>query len=231
MAFVATTSYNNGKPFSWSYSKLKNYRTCPKRHYHCDVAKDVKEPETPQLLWGNTLHKAFADYVAKGTALPEGMQTYQPLLDRLKAYPGDTLVEQQLAITKDFAPCEWFSRQAWYRGIGDIVKIHGELGYAGDYKTGKVVEDSEQLGLLASCLFAHYPKLQAVRTEFLWLAHDAVTRCTFKRSEMAGFWAQVLPEVRGLQQAHEASEFPARPSGLCKKYCPVKQCVHNGANG
>ena len=231
MAFVATTSYNSGKPFSFSYSKLKNFETCPKRYYNYDVAKTVKEPEGEALLWGNTLHKAFAEHVEKGAALPESMQAYQPLLDRLKAYPGDTLVEQQLAITKNFAPCEWFSRQAWYRGIGDIIKVYGEFAYAGDYKTGKVKEESTQLGLLATCIFAHYPQVQAIRTEFLWLAEDAVTRADFKRTDMASFWAGVLPQVRALQNAHEASEFPARPGGLCRKWCAVTSCVHNGANG
>ena len=33
------------KAFSWSYTKLKNYETCPKRHFHYDVRKDIKEPE------------------------------------------------------------------------------------------------------------------------------------------------------------------------------------------
>jgi hypothetical protein len=227
MTFIQTT-YNKPRAFAWSYSKLKNFRTCPKRYWHVDIAKDAKEPDSAALQWGNSLHDAFAKYVAKGIPLPETMAQHQDMLDRLKNMPGDTLVEQKYAITEDFAPTEFFAKDAWYRGIGDIVKVAGEFGYAGDYKTGKVVEDSEQLGLLATCLFAHYPDLQAVRTEYLWLADDAVTRATFKRSDMASFWAGVLPQVTVLRAAHDKSEFPAKPGKLCRNWCPVKQCVHNG---
>ena len=40
-----TTTRNKPKSFAWSYSKLKNFETCPKRSWHLDVARDIKEPE------------------------------------------------------------------------------------------------------------------------------------------------------------------------------------------
>jgi hypothetical protein len=230
-SFAPVTTYNRPKAFAFSYSKLKNWRTCPKRFFHIDHKKDVKEPEGPELKWGNELHKAFAEHVAKGTPLPDTMVQYQGILDRIKAFPGETFVEMQYCITKDFAPTEWKDWSGgWYRGIGDVVKIYNEFAYVGDYKTGKVTEDSEQLGLLAQCLFAHYPQLQAVRAEFIWLKEDAVTRATFRREEMPRFWAEIMPSIKGLQRAIETDDFPARPSGLCGRYCPVLQCGHNGRN-
>ena len=54
------------KPFSWSWSKLKNFRTCPKRHYHVDIAKDFKEDDSEDLLWGNEVHEALAKRIGKG---------------------------------------------------------------------------------------------------------------------------------------------------------------------
>ncbi|CAB4144476.1 PD-(D/E)XK nuclease superfamily [uncultured Caudovirales phage] len=224
----ATTTYSKGKAFAWSYSKLKNFRTCPKRHFHYEIKKDVREPESDQLLWGNTLHDAFAKYVDKDKPLPETMTQYQPLLDRMKAMPGDTFVEQKYAITKDFGPTEFFARDAWFRSIGDIVKVYGEFAYCGDYKTGKVVEDSEQLSLMAACLFAHFPKVNAVRTEFLWLKDDAITRATFRREEMAVVWNAILPDVRKYEMAVNNTEFPAKPGYLCRSWCSVKSCPYNG---
>jgi spore coat polysaccharide biosynthesis protein SpsF (cytidylyltransferase family) len=47
------------KPFAWSYSKLKNYEVCPKRHWHVDVKKDFKEAESEALKQGNLVHKLF----------------------------------------------------------------------------------------------------------------------------------------------------------------------------
>ena len=34
------------KPFSWSYSRLKNYEACPKKHYHLDIKKDLPPEES-----------------------------------------------------------------------------------------------------------------------------------------------------------------------------------------
>ena len=45
------------KKFSWSWSKLKNWRSCPKRHYHVDLAKDFKEPPSEALKWGDLFHE------------------------------------------------------------------------------------------------------------------------------------------------------------------------------
>jgi hypothetical protein len=223
-----TTTYSRPKAFAWSYSKLKNFRTCPKRHWHYEIAKDTREPESEQLLWGNTLHDAFAKHLDKGKPLPDTMTQYQPLLDRMKAMPGKTYVEQKYAITKDFGPTEFFARDAWFRGIGDIVKVYGEFAYCGDYKTGKVVEDSEQLSLMAACIFAHFPEVNAVRTEFLWLKDDAITRATFRREDMPNVWNGILPDVKKYEMAVLNSEFPAKPGYLCRSWCSVKSCPYNG---
>ena len=57
------TTRNKPKPFAWSYSRLKNFESCPKRHWHLDIQKDIKEEEGEALLWGNVVHKALADRV------------------------------------------------------------------------------------------------------------------------------------------------------------------------
>ena len=60
-----TTSYGaTGKPFSWSYSRVKNYRSCPLKHYHVDIKKDYKEDESEILTWGNEVHGALAKRLA-----------------------------------------------------------------------------------------------------------------------------------------------------------------------
>ena len=50
---MAVTTYNKPKPFAWSYSRLKNFEVCPKRHFHVDIAKDFREEEGESLVWGN----------------------------------------------------------------------------------------------------------------------------------------------------------------------------------
>lgn len=223
-----TTIYKKPKPFSWSWSKIKNYRTCPKRYFHVDVEKTAKEEESEILTWGNAVHDALHKYVAKNQPLPKGMEQFQTVVDKVKNAKGTVLVEQKFALTKDFEPCTFFDKAAWFRGIADALVVNGKVALAIDYKLGKIVEDSQQLALLAACVFAHHPEVEMVRTEYWWLKDEATSRAHFEKKNLPEIWGNIMPEVKLLQQAHETMTFPPKPGGLCRRYCPVRQCPHNG---
>lgn len=218
------------KAFAWSYSKLKNFESCPKRHYHVDIAKDAKEEESEQLVWGNEVHAALAARLSKKTPLPMPMKSYEDWCVKIEETPGELLVEQKLAINRDFGPTSWFAKDAWFRAVGDVIKLSPTVAVAliGDWKTGKIVEDSQQLALSAACVFAHYPTVQAVRSEFFWLGEDARTSATMKRSDMAQMWRNLWPRIEALESAHDHTNYPAKPGRLCKRWCPVTQCPHHG---
>ncbi len=232
MTVKTVTTGGKPKAFAWSYSKLKNYESCPKRYYNVDVAKLVKEEEGEALLYGNTLHKVIAEAISGKAPLPKHFSHLQAWVDKVKRAPeGATpriLVEQQLAIDASFAPTEWFSKTAWYRGIADVIKIMGPVAVVLDWKTGKILEDGVQLALMAQCVFAHHPDIQKIRTEFVWLKEDATTRADFTRDDMVKVWAGVMPRVQTLENAHKAAEFPPKPGFLCRRYCPVDSCPHHG---
>lgn len=223
-----TTVRNRPKAFSWSYSRLKNYETCPKRYHAIDVTQTYKEDEGEALQWGNAVHKALAARLMTDTPLPKGMEQYEKWIDAMFSSPGRMLVEQKLAINAEFGPEDWRSDKAWYRGIGDVIKIIGHVALIVDWKTGKIIEDGSQLALMAQCVFAHYPEVKRVRSEFVWLREDASTRADFDRNTMFSVWAGLLPRVEALETAHKLTEFPPKPGGLCKKWCIVQSCPHYG---
>ena len=215
------------KEWAWSYTKLKNYETCPKRHNEIDNLKNYQDGGE-SLAWGNEVHGALAKACTGASPLPDTMKEYRRWVDLVRDGPGKLYVEQKYAITRDFAPTTYFARDAWYRGIGDIVRIHGPVGLVLDWKTGKVLEDSVQLMLMAQCLFSHFPQLKRVRSEFVWLKEDCSTPEVFTREEIAEAWRDLLPRVNKLETASKAQDYPPKPSGLCKKYCPVLSCPFHG---
>lgn len=231
------TFYRNGgprqKPFSWSFSRLKNFEACPKKYYEVDVAKRHQEPEgsNPAMAWGNYFHATAARYITGGiSTLPDDMKDNQEMLDRLRNAKGTVDVELKLAITKDMQPCKYFDKAVdpWYRCIVDVLVTNGPVAYAGDYKTGAIKPESVQLGLTAACIFAHFPHILKIRTEYIWIKEDAISREDYEPAQMPRFWGELLPRVNLLQHAHATDEFPARKNGLCRNHCPVKSCPHNG---
>jgi hypothetical protein len=218
------------KPFAWSYSKLKNYEVCPKRHYHVDIAKDFKEAESEQLRQGNLVHSFFERRLGpKAEPFPGSYaEIYEPWAARVESGPGTVLVEQQLAITSDFEPCAWFAPTAWYRAKIDVLKLHGPFAILIDWKTGKVVEDSVQLILSAMCVFYHYPEVQVAKSVFAWLAENAESEEIVHRHELPKLWNDLWPRIEELREAHARTNYPPTPGRLCRSWCPVTSCPHNG---
>lgn len=220
------------KPFSFSFSKLKNYDTCPRRHYEIDIAKHFKEGENEILTWGNAVHRAFADRLGKGLPLPKTMEKFEPLMNRLEQVPGTKfMVEQKLAINQNFQPVGFFADDAWFRAVIDVLILNPPVALMIDYKAGKILDDSQQMALSATTVFAHYKEIEAVRTEFWWLKEDTPTRADFKRRQMTPVWRAVWPRIKQLEEAYRTGVYPAKPSGLCRKHCPVSTCEFYGKGG
>lgn len=212
------------KEFSWSFSRLSKYETCPAQHQAIDILKVVKEAENPNMTWGNSVHQSFHKALGRGVPLPDNMKHYQVWVDKVKAGPGTLMVEQKLAITRQFLPTTYFADDVWLRVVVDVMRIWNDVGLALDWKTGAIKEDSVQLFLNAQAMFSTFPTLQKVRSEFVWLQENQTTPMVYDRKDMPTHWAAMLPRVTALEEATKSSYFPPRPSGLCKRHCPVSGC-------
>ena len=206
----------------WSYSALTAYETCPRRYYLTRVAKEVVEPPTEATIWGNRVHSAIEDYIKSGKPIPTGMEKWGQMAEQFKGVKdGEVFAEMKLAITSDFIPTEWESSDAWCRSIVDAGVIRSTKISAVDWKTGKRKRDSTQLKLFAGMLFAHYKGVEVITTGFVWLKENKVDKERFTRNDIPEIWGEFLPRVGRLEHAYRDSAWEPRPSGLCKKWCPV----------
>lgn len=249
MAYRPTT-FDPNKAFAWSYSKLKNFESCPKRHYHVDVVKTHTEGESEQLVWGNRIHDALARAIGNvggkrpdgsdALPLPETMAEYLPLVNARRArraVPGAVVAtELSLAITSEFKPTEYFSKNAWYRCKVDVATVFQvgsvAVAVAEDWKTGKIVTDSPQLHMTALAVLAHYPAVQRVQATFEWLKEGSKTTENIDRAHAAAVWGAIAPRVEPLRVAYSTPDpeqgFPPQPGYLCRRWCPVKSCRYHG---
>jgi hypothetical protein len=215
------------KKFAWSYSALTGYETCPKQHYHLKVAKDVREAPSKAMLEGQKVHAAFEQRVRDKKPLPGNLSQHEPLCKRFDKTSGSVSVELKLALNQSLEPTEFFARDAWLRGVLDVMVTKGKVAKVFDYKTGKRKPDSEQLKLFAAIVFAAYDHIEIVDTSFLWLNTREVDSARFQRDPDENIiWREFEPRVQSMSDAYDSGHFPARPSGLCRGWCPVKTCDH-----
>jgi hypothetical protein len=231
------------KPFAWSFSALNSFETCPWRHYKTRVSKQTNDPMGIDAILGIDGHKALELRAKDGVPLPSHIhsKTYDGLkegkmstdgwenyVSRIIQAPGKTITETQVALNKNFQPVKWFAKDAWVRGVIDIGKILGTRMKMFDWKTGKRKEDIDQLTLFAGLCFAKWPEVEQVDTAYIWLPAKKVDPQSFTRDQIPEIWNLFLPRVKRMEIALTEHKFPKKPSGLCKKWCPVHDCEHNG---
>ena len=213
---------------AFTYSQLDTFTTCPRKFYHLKVLKDVSDPPTVHTEWGTKVHTALEYAVRDGVPLPEGMTQWQRIADKFRAAPGDKLLEYKFAVGRDMQPAEWGN--AWSRGIADGVTINGTKALTYDWKTGKR-KPTDQLSLYAAYIFAHFPEVQTVATSFVWLKEGKLDNDKFERENLGAIWDNLMPRIVRLERAYDTGEWQAKPSGLCKAWCPVTSCEFNGKRG
>ena len=224
---------SNPKPVAWSYSALNAYETCPKRYYLTKVSKQVAEPQTEATIWGNQVHKALELRITKHQTLPETMKQYETIAQTVvaKAVGGKLEAESKMALTASYRPTTWFAKDVWVRGITDFTIAKGDKVFVGDWKTGKPTPESAQLRLTAAMTMHQKPYVNTVINAFIWLKTGGTTHEKFTRDDIPTIWQEFAPRVQRLEHAVAESKFPARPSGLCAKWCPVGKslCEHCGS--
>lgn len=218
---------------AWSYSSLTSFETCPRRHQLTRITKQVVEPESDAIRHGNEVHKAL-ELAVKGEApLPEKYRAYAPLVAVVAAHPGQTHTEMKFGLTRNLTPTGFFGADVWCRGVIDVCTVHEAGAVALDWKTGKPKTDADQLKLFAGAVFALFPQVETVRTGYIWLAHNKLDREKFTRAELPAIWQEFMPRVERMNAAEQRGQYPPRPSGLCRAWCPVphSMCEFSGRAG
>ena len=123
-----------------------------------------------------------------------------------------------------FKPCGYFDAEAWVRSIYDVAVINGEHAFIGDWKSGMIWPDDDQLKLFSATAFHQFPELEVVDTSLIWLKHGLTSDAQYKRNQLPEMWSELLEDVERLQVAFKNSHWPAAPKRGAKS---CKQC---GAN-
>lgn len=213
----------------YSYSSLTSFETCAFKHYKVKVSKEVKDKQYQQATDGIDIHKQAEDYIKEhvpfeGKYAPKIIATISGML----ATGNPILSEHQLAVTRDMKPTGWWDKDCHARGVMDVYQVNGESAEIKDWKTGKAKPFTQQLKHNALLVFIHEPAVQVVNFEYLWLKDGFSTKGKVYRDFLQADWNAFEKRVILMEKALIENQWPKQKSGLCKNYCPVTECEHNG---
>lgn len=214
-----------------SYTFLRDYENCPRKAWHRSVAKDLpKEPMSPEMQYGILVHKNF-EIILRPTSRPETIpslvvQAKLPakLVEPILAAPGMRLVEASLGMTENGRPTGFWDQNVWLRGKIDVAIVDDATAFIIDWKTGKPWEDPAELEIFSLLLQSHYPEVQQVAGNYVWLKQDRLGEL-YDLSDVQKRWTQVHLSWETMHWGDIANEWAPTPNKLCG-WCPVKTCEY-----
>ena len=174
----------------WSASKVSTALRCP-RLFHFRYVEKVPEPEVmPEARIGKAIHKAL-ELSLQGTPIPEAVQKIRadlpseieqlrfdvlgngiaPFTSRIGQFKrrrrvARQLVEYSLAVREDLTVTQFYSGDAYYRGVLDLGYLFDDDSAAVlDHKTGQrlpgssIMDQLEGYAVLAHAAFRYVKRL------------------------------------------------------------------------
>jgi hypothetical protein len=209
---------------------LTAYETCPRRFYLTRISKQVSEPQTEATMHGNQVHKALEQAVAGTKALDPKYAQYQGIVDKMRAASGRKLLEYKFALNSALRETDYWAPDVWVRGVLDVGIVREDHAIITDYKTGKRKVDADQTKLFALAGFSLWPHVNRIDTAYLWLQSKQLDREKFTREEVPSIHQEFAIRVHRMENSQAHDDWPPRPSGLCREWCPVGRslCEHCG---
>jgi CRISPR/Cas system-associated exonuclease Cas4 (RecB family) len=227
-----------------SYSKISEYKSCPKLFYDKNVSKDYdfeKDKKSVPLIKGNKYHEALENYVKQRQAgvtpvpLPDEIAAAGIMADRiLGAYPT-VVAEMSSSLDKNWQPQKidnWWrvldGSDPYMRSKLDLTAIKGKKALLVDWKSGKFKDysDSElsQLRMFAVVIMSMYPEIEEVETAYLYIEHQKKITETFYRKD---YEALKRPFDEIAAEIYARVDFPATKNENCR-WCSVNECQFKG---
>lgn len=217
-----------------SHSRLNDYNTCPLKFKAKYIDKNpiFKEDmsKSPHLVRGSNVHKALENYVVqrtsgeepKITSLPE-VETTKPFIDKILGAYKVVLPESQIAVNSKWERVEWFSPDAYYRAIFDLIALNDDKFVIIDWKTGKMRDydggpsGKGQLHLAATIALSMWPNISRGSTAYSYVDHRQNIVKHFTQDDK-----QELVEHFDAEHAkvNSDTEFKPKVNEFCK-WCPL----------
>ena len=83
---------------------------------------------------------------------------------------------------------------------------------------------------MALGIFAHFPKIKKIRAGLLYVVSNELIKDSYTIEDRRKLWEKWIKKFNVMQGAARNDTWNPRPNGLCKAWCQVLECPHNGRN-
>jgi len=236
----------------YSVSKLETYQQCPYAFYLLYIKK-IQAPDTPSKRVGKAFHEIAKNYllylqqadlssdkerawkIAKELTVhlsdEERDDLFQILtkwLDRVEfdeEMRTTAMIEEKIAIDKDFQPVDWLAPNVWFRWVMDRFYIRqGSLAIIDDWKIDRAlpaqskIEKSLQMRGYAWLMAMIYPDLEQFVIRLHYVRHSKMIEAVLNRGQALDGRDLIMGVITKIEQD---TQFEPRVSDRCH-WCDLK---------
>lgn len=204
----------------WSFSKLKNYETCP---YRLVLAQTHRQTTGEAAQRGIDIHKSIELFLNGEAAQPE-LPHFNEAILKLKQDGAEA--ETRWGLGTDWTPVPW--AYASGKCILDAVVLYPEIIVIIDFKTGKpsAISHMDQAQTYAIAASIYYPTMQ-IQTSFWYLDSGKTKDTHFDTAKIAR--DKIVLQAR-IERMESDKHLHPKPSPWVCKWCGHKE-VCEYANG
>lgn len=211
----------------FSPTQVSTYDLCPRQYQAKYITKEVRYVQNKYAAFGDMVHKQIEDFLNDGTPMDRSLSALGEVLSK----HTDKLVCAEIALGRNDKgeSVPQYDKTAWINSKIDAVYTNADksviMGL--DWKSGKAKEAKIQSDMNAAVLTARYKDTaKKIIMVFVHLYHDKVYVTEYDATQLA--IPHTFGKILNLEQAIRNNDFPPKPNGLCKSWCDVMKCPHNG---
>lgn len=210
---------------------LNTFKTCPRQYQAKYITKEVTYTPNEAAEYGTRIHSAVEATLKNGVPLTKEAAYMQPLVDWVlsEVAAGKELhVEKYLARNSQRKACAWKDPDVKLRGVADVLLVDhvNKRNIIIDWKSGKPKADNTQAYLLSECAWA-FTGYRDCLCLWAYVNYGEL----IKEEVIADYSTTALfRDIGRYEIACQNNDFPTKKNGLCKAWCDVVTCPHNGKN-
>ena len=203
-------------PFSWSYSKLSLYESCP-RKYKFRYIDNIPSPKHPAAERGTNIHQGVEDYLHHKTeAMPPEVVDFEHIIAEVRTFKPQ--IEHKISFDMNWELTPWSG--AWGKSVVDSLYLAKQAVELQEWKSGKIYNDhQDQRKLYAALGLLLHPTADKATIRTYYFDQKKLIKLELVRDDTQEIFDEFSQRVYFMTTDDEMAP---RPGWYCQ-FCPYSR--------